>query len=863
MRRTSFSLVVGLLLLIVTATFGGTPQEANFVDEVFVSNGAFDQTTGIAWAPDGSNRLFVGLKGGAIRIIENGSLLGTSFYTETNVYTGSECGLIGICFDRRFNTGSPYLYAFLTYNAGGGNEEQMIVRYNATANTASNRQVILSGLPTVGNNHDGGAIGMGPDNHIYFAIGDLGNGTGLNLDTSTLASKVGRCEPDGSAPIDNPFYNAGDGISDTDFIWSGGYRNPFTLTFHPVTGDMWLNVVGTSWEQIFLVNRTDHGGWNNYEGGNQPAGQSAAPYGVYIDPKITYRTNNSPFGGCVTGGAFYDGGTFPAAYQNNFFWGDYNSGKIMRSVLDGAGQNVTNTTEFVTGVSRVVDIAVGPDGHLYYGRRTGQALRRVRYTGTVTQNILVTTTSLTVNEGSSNTFGVRLAAQPGSNITVNIAETSGNADVTGSPSTLTFTPGNWDTNQTVTVSAAEDPDTANEGATITASSTGLTDQNVVITVIDNDTVNTAPTASITQPFNGATVSGTTSEFFGDGTDDVAPIYAEFWVDGSLEYTDNAAGGHYHYGGTHNLWDTTQYSDGQHTLEMRVYDGGGLSGSHIITVTVDNSANTIFQQDTGSDGIVSMEAENYQGTANQTGDTWVPDTSFAGYSGSRALRALPDDGDVINTGYAGTSPQLNFVVNFVQTGTHYVWIRGYGPDGSADSVHVGLDGAEVATATRIGSFPTGYNWLNGTMDATIATINVATAGVHVVNVWMREDGFVFDKIVLTTNAGYTPTGNGPAESPRGGGGGGTDTDGDGMPDAWEITYGLNPNDASDAAGDLDGDGYTNLQEYLGGTDPTNAASPGGGGGGGGGSGSGGCGGLGLEALFFLLGAAAFRRSVRKR
>jgi pectate lyase len=47
----------------------------------------------------------------------------------------------------------------------------------------------------------------------------------------------------------------------------------------------------------------------------------------------------------------------------------------------------------------------------------------------------------------------------------------------------------------------------------------------------------------------------------------------------------------------------------------------------------------------------------------------------------------------------------------------------------------------------------------------------------------------------------------------------DTDNDGMPDWWEIKYGLDPNDASDAAKDKDGDGYTNIEEYLNGTDPT--------------------------------------------
>ena len=53
----------------------------------------------------------------------------------------------------------------------------------------------------------------------------------------------------------------------------------------------------------------------------------------------------------------------------------------------------------------------------------------------------------------------------------------------------------------------------------------------------------------------------------------------------------------------------------------------------------------------------------------------------------------------------------------------------------------------------------------------------------------------------------------------------DTDGDGMPDAWETKYGLNPNSAVDASGDLDGDGHANLEECRKGTDPTNPNSPG--------------------------------------
>ena len=46
----------------------------------------------------------------------------------------------------------------------------------------------------------------------------------------------------------------------------------------------------------------------------------------------------------------------------------------------------------------------------------------------------------------------------------------------------------------------------------------------------------------------------------------------------------------------------------------------------------------------------------------------------------------------------------------------------------------------------------------------------------------------------------------------------DSDRDGMPDTWEKTHGLKPNDAGDSPLDPDNDGYTNIEEYLNQTDP---------------------------------------------
>jgi len=54
-------------------------------------------------------------------------------------------------------------------------------------------------------------------------------------------------------------------------------------------------------------------------------------------------------------------------------------------------------------------------------------------------------------------------------------------------------------------------------------------------------------------------------------------------------------------------------------------------------------------------------------------------------------------------------------------------------------------------------------------------------------------------------------------------GGSDSDHDGMSDDFEILYGFNPNDPTDANGDLDNDGLTNLQEFQAGTNPRDPTS----------------------------------------
>jgi hypothetical protein len=109
-------------------------------------------------------------------------------------------------------------------------------------------------------------------------------------------------------------------------------------------------------------------------------------------------------------------------------------------------------------------------------------------------------------------------------------------------------------------------------------------QSFVITIAADQ----PPTATLTAPLAGATVSGATAEFYGNGVDDVNCVRAEFFVDGVLIDNDINSGNHFHAGGAHQLWNTTALTDGSHLLRMRVFDTAGLTGDAEVTVTVTNS-----------------------------------------------------------------------------------------------------------------------------------------------------------------------------------------------------------------------------------------------------------------------------------
>ena len=144
--------------------------------------------------------------------------------------------------------------------------------------------------------------------------------------------------------------------------------------------------------------------------------------------------------------------------------------------------------------------------------------------------VTVNPTSLTVAEGDSSSYTVVLTSQPTGAVTVTVSRT-GSTDVAMSQSSLTFTPSNWSSAQTVTVTAAQDADASNDAATIRHAVTGadyatVTAASVTVTVTDDETVSTGvvlTVAPVTVSENAAATTVTVTATLNQAPRNVATV----------------------------------------------------------------------------------------------------------------------------------------------------------------------------------------------------------------------------------------------------------------------------------------------------------------------------------------------------
>ena len=300
-------------------------------------------------ASDGSGRLFIVEKTGAIRLVLDGQLSQRPFLdiADRISSSGYEQGLLGLAFPPDFAARG---FFFVNYTDRNG--DTVIARFAVSddrdlADPASESKVL--GLDQPAANHNGGHIVFGPDGYLWIGTGDGGAANdryanGQNADT--LLGKMLRLDVTTDLsrpyliPADNPWIDADwAGKNVRDEVWALGLRNPWRYSFDRFTGDLWIADVGQN--QIEEVNVVRFGsagglnfGWPIMEGAVCFQQANCDQAGLEL-PVAVY---NHGGGDCsVTGGYVYRGAQYPAL-NGVYLYGDFCSGRIWG--LDAADPGV-------------------------------------------------------------------------------------------------------------------------------------------------------------------------------------------------------------------------------------------------------------------------------------------------------------------------------------------------------------------------------------------------------------------------------------------------------------------------------------------------------------------------------------------
>ncbi len=367
----------------------------------------FSQPLCLVTPPGESQRLFVCEKNGLLKVVPDVTATSPTasvflnlpshlaFSSET-IDTSSECGLLGFAFHPDYASNRQF-YIFYSVTKGGL-RYQRVSRFLTQAGNPNAAEIASISNPNAEqilieqlddrDNHNGGDLHFGPtDGYLYISVGDEGSGNDdptfnsqrinkdlfsgiLRIDVDRDMANSVEPTPHAAIPTDpavggvarfaipktNPFvavalggdwngtYN-GSTVTGTvrREFWATGLRNPWRMSFDPVTNVLWCADVGQGLrEEVNKIERGKNYGWVYWEGNvNGPRttnptmpGNFDAAY--HTRPVYDYPRDGDFGGRSVTGGRVYRG-TRISALTGKYIFGDHETGNIWSINLDGTG----------------------------------------------------------------------------------------------------------------------------------------------------------------------------------------------------------------------------------------------------------------------------------------------------------------------------------------------------------------------------------------------------------------------------------------------------------------------------------------------------------------------------------------------
>jgi glucose/arabinose dehydrogenase/mono/diheme cytochrome c family protein len=319
---------------------------------------------GLAPTPDGSELWYIEQERGRdgpmrlrrIRVAGDGRDAETLLEPDAMMYS--------LAFHPRFAENS-FVYLGMNGPRSHAPRSSQIVRYTARAGRIdpASEKVIIQ-WPSDG--HNGAALAFDREGRLFVTSGDGTSTSDLDQvgqDPRSLRSKIMRIDVDHptagqaySVPADNPF------VGDARFApetWAYGLRNPWRLTYDPVSGQLWEGENGQdAWEYARLVQRGANYGWPVYEGGHFFARHR--PLGPHPVTLPTVEFSHAEFRS-LTGGIVYRGRNFPELV-GAYVFGDFGTGRVWAAKHDG--QRLEWLRELIDTPFSLTHVTADPAGEL-------------------------------------------------------------------------------------------------------------------------------------------------------------------------------------------------------------------------------------------------------------------------------------------------------------------------------------------------------------------------------------------------------------------------------------------------------------------------------------------------------------------
>ena len=317
------------------------------------------------------------------------------------VQLAGQDGLMGMAIHPEFNSGKPFVYIGYTYQSVSTTVRRTRIQrytFNSTTQVLESPVTILENIPG-SNDHNSGRMTIGPDNKLYYTVGDMGAGQFDNASRTNnaqalhiLEGKILRLnlEPISGSwiPQDNPFSNAGSKTA----VYSLGHRNPQGLVWGNVNGtnrlystehgpfsDDEVNIISSGgnygWPQVIGFCDGNYNGRNTggftivNEAANCSTLNSIQPiFSMFAVP--TPPTNATSFttwpSVAPSGMDFYSQSSL-AGWQNSLLIATLKNGTIARLKLNADGTGIFgDTIHYFRGLGRFRDVIVSPDGTKLY-----------------------------------------------------------------------------------------------------------------------------------------------------------------------------------------------------------------------------------------------------------------------------------------------------------------------------------------------------------------------------------------------------------------------------------------------------------------------------------------------------------------